>query len=90
MSEKKDRQPTRLLYEKTPNGANVHIQGTGAEVVEALVRLTYSASTRFSIDVQRFAMMLPALVELEKASLDHTETIDMGAIRRAQRKDGAT
>ena len=90
MSEQKDQQPTRLLYEKTPEGANVHIQGTGAEIVEALVRLTYSVSTRLGIDVQRFAVSLPALVELEKLSLDHTETIDLDAIRRAQREDGST
>ena len=90
MSEQKDRQPTRLLYEKTPEGANVHIQGTGTEIIAALVRLTYSVSTRFDMDVQRFAVALPALVELEKLSIDHMETIDLDAIQRAQQKDGET
>ena len=90
MSEQKDRQPTRLLYEKTPECVNVHIQGTGAEIIAALVRLTYSVSTRLGIDVQRFAVALPTLVELERLSLDHVETIDLDAIQRAQRKDGST
>ena len=90
MSEKKDRQPARLLYEKTPDGAIVQIRGTGREIIEALARLTYSVSMRVDMDVQRFAVALPALVELEKLSLDHTETIDLDAIQRAQRKDGST
>ena len=88
MSEQKE--PARILYEKTPEGAIVQIRGTGKEIIAALVRLTYSVSTRFDFDVQRFAVALPALVELEKLSLDHTETIDLDAIQRAQRKGGST
>lgn len=80
MSEQKE--PARILYEKTPDGANVQCRGTGYEILAGLVRIIYSASVRLGFDVDRFATILPALVALEKATLSGTELYDLDAIKR--------
>ena len=86
MSDKK--LPARLSYEKTKEGAQVEMRGTGSEIMDALVRLTYAVSVRLNMDVNRFATMLPALVELDKRTLIGTESFDMDAIQRAAGGDG--
>ena len=78
--------PARISYEKTDSGAVVEMRGTRAEIMSAIVRLIYSARERIGLDVDLFALALPMLVQLEKATLTGSEMIDMGAIRQA--KDG--
>ena len=81
MSEEK-REPASLVYEKTERGASVEMRGTRFEIVQGIVRLIYSAAEKTGLDVNRFAVSLPALLELEKLGLSATECIDFEAIRK--------
>ena len=76
---------TRIIYarpDKDNADATLEMQGTGDELLRALVQIVYSFHNRLGLDVERFAVTLPALVKLEELSLRETVTIDKSMLRK--------
>ena len=78
---------TRISYErdeKAGSDCNVHMEGSGAHLLEALVHIVIALENGFGLNVDRLCTTLPTLVRLEKSTIDHVSKIDMEAIARAK------
>ena len=77
----------RISYErdeKAGSDCSVHLEGTGSQLIEALVHFVIALETNFGLNVDRLCTTLPTLVRLEKSTIDHVSKIDMEAIARAK------
>lgn len=70
------------------SSAEIHIMGTSEDILRAFVKITISMQKNMNINIAKLAVMLPMLVDLEKAAIESSLTIDNNAIRKA--KDGGS
>ena len=80
---------TRIVYEKTDSEsheARLEIMGTSLDLIRALVQIVYTMHNRMGLNVDKFSLNLPDLVELESLSLDRTVMIDKSKLRKEDGK----
>lgn len=75
-----------IIHYESPgtNGSssNLHVKGTLGGILKAFVRIALSMKNNMDVDIAKMAVILPMLVDLEKAAIESSVTIDNNAIRK--------
>lgn len=64
--------------------SDMHIMGTKEDILKAFVRIALCMKNTMNVDIAKLAVILPMLVDLEKAAIESSVIIDNNAIHKAK------